>query len=142
MYGKHESACVIVTSVMMSYGTIGKRMSHKSESIGVMGFRHVSVMSQVRKRKGETCPNRNNRPMPPPSTSILPTLSSSPSHSPTPRFVNSHAMTHGHTPSMRCCGGLKTLASTQRCRAYVTSCAYKTPSSDSWTTCDDKRGGW
>src|SRR6266702_803970 len=46
---------------MMSYGTIGKRMSHESESIGVMGFRHVSVMSQVRKRKGETCPNRNRK---------------------------------------------------------------------------------
>ncbi len=35
----------------MSYGTIGKRMSQESESSWVMGFRHVSVMSQVDKKK-------------------------------------------------------------------------------------------
>src|SRR6266702_4984257 len=70
------------------------------------------------------------------------TPSNFPSHSPTRRFANSHVTTLGHMPLTRCCRGLRTLASTQRCRAYATSWTCKTRSNTSWMTYDDRRGGW
>ena len=40
-----------MTSVMMSYGTISKRMSHESESTGVMGVSARKRNESSKKRK-------------------------------------------------------------------------------------------
>src|SRR6266702_457610 len=110
--------------------TTTKRCLHLTSTIGITVKKSLAALR-------ETLPHT-----PPLSTSTPQTPSNCLSPSPTRKYVNSHVTTLGHTPSTRCCEGLRTLASTQRCRAYATSYAYKTVSNVSWMTYDDRRGHW